>query len=145
MSILEYKLKSMGLGDDTRSYATRGAFPAAGDSDVLYLALDTGLAWFWNGTDYQAVGWNVAGTALLGPDGEIPIIKTEIAAFGSAAFAVATGLGTNTPIDMASKLLDTDDTLVDLVNNWVNVPTDATHCRIQANVFFATGWNMSRC
>lgn len=74
----------------------------------------------------------------------LEVIKTEIVAVSAAVFSVPNGMGSNTGADLTNVLLDTDGTLADLINNWVNVPTDATHCRCQANGFFAANATGSR-
>lgn len=63
-------------GTQTLFYANLAAFPDTGSADHHYVAKDTGLVWWWNDTAYQAVGWNAGGTALLGPNGEIPLKPT---------------------------------------------------------------------
>lgn len=49
------------------SYLNKAAFPVTGVAGIVYLDRTTGIQWFWNGTAYQACGWNAAGTALLNP------------------------------------------------------------------------------
>lgn len=74
----------------------------------------------------------------------LEVIATEIVAVSAPAFSIPNGLGTTTGLDLVNVILDTDGTLADLVNNYVNVPASATHCRCQANGFFAANATGSR-
>lgn len=51
----------------TLQYANLAAFPLAGESEMLYLALDTKYTYAWTGAAYEVVGDGNSGGAALGP------------------------------------------------------------------------------
>lgn len=75
-----------------------------------------------------------------GPDGDILLLSGDIvSAFGTAA-SLASGYTAGsaaTAASMTAKVVDTDGALLDLVNDYVVVPADATHVKVSANVLFA--------
>ena len=66
------------------SYLNKAAFPVTGVNGIVYLDRTTGVQWFWNGTAYQALGWNPTGTALVDP---VTGAGIAIADFAPRAFA----------------------------------------------------------
>lgn len=46
--------------DDVVEYATLSAFPVTGESDKIYLAIDTNLAYRWGGTSYVEISPSLA-------------------------------------------------------------------------------------
>lgn len=53
-------------GGGVQTYATVSAFPATGQSNILYLALDTGIIYYWNGSAYQGVEAGAIWGAITG-------------------------------------------------------------------------------
>ena len=47
-------------------YANLGAFPATGMVNIIYIATDTNLIYYWTGAIYQAIGGATLGTQYLG-------------------------------------------------------------------------------
>lgn len=80
-------------------------------------------------------------TGLVGPDGTvIKIVSGEIATASGSATSLATGYTVGNPAtaaNMTAEVVDTDGALLDLANDYVVVPADATHVRVSANVLFA--------
>jgi hypothetical protein len=47
-------------------YANLAAFPPTGASNTIYIALDTGIGYFWNGTSYVAISTSTSGISGFG-------------------------------------------------------------------------------
>lgn len=89
-----------------KEYANLGAFPVAGEIDVIYIAADTNLIYRWDGVVYIAIGGTTVGTQYLGlwdATLNIPAIvsSTHAGAIGDYYFASPGGA-----------------TLIDGINTW---------------------------
>ena len=80
-------------------------------------------------------------TVLVGAGGEtIKLFDGEIASASGPAFSVPNGFTVGlaaTPVSLTFAAVDTDGVLVDLAGDYINIPADATHVRVSANVAFA--------
>lgn len=61
--------------DDVLEYDTRNSFPATGQADTIYIAIDTALAYRWTGTTYAEISPSIAlgetsSTAYAGDKGK---------------------------------------------------------------------------
>lgn len=71
-------------GLNTELYANSAAFPSTGVSGKFYVAIDTGVAWWWTGSAYQAVGWNPSGNKVVRPDGVgIAALPLDVSSYAS--------------------------------------------------------------
>lgn len=70
-----------------KEYANLGAFPVIGEVDVLYIASDTGLLYWWDGLAYQSAGGTTVGTQYLG----LWNATTNVPALASGVHAGAIG------------------------------------------------------
>ena len=80
-------------------------------------------------------------TVLVGADESFKLFSGETVTVAGVAFSVPDGYTTGsvaTPLALTSTGIDTDGTLADLANDYVNVPAGATRVMVSANVTFAS-------
>ncbi|MBP9759694.1 hypothetical protein KBD45_08435, partial [Candidatus Dojkabacteria bacterium] len=73
---------SGGSSSSIEQYANVAAFPVTGNTSTIYIALDTSLSYYWDGTDYQPASSNVEQYANFAAfpsvgDSEIIYIATD--------------------------------------------------------------------
>lgn len=88
--------------DDVLEYASQAAFPGAGDTGKIYVALDNGKAFRWSGTSYVEISASPGSTDAV-PEGASNLYFTV----ARVRAAVLTGLSTaaNAVIDASDSVL----------------------------------------
>ena len=83
--------------DDVQTYETRSAFPQTGEDGIIYVAKDTNTTYRWGGSDYVAIGSDLAlgetaSTAYRGDRGKIAYehATAKGSAFASGLYKIAT-------------------------------------------------------
>jgi hypothetical protein len=67
--------------DDLEEYANLAAFPATGESDKIYVAIDTGKIYRWSGSQYVEIAANEV-NSVNGKTGVVTLTATDIGASG---------------------------------------------------------------
>lgn len=83
--------------DDVKEYANLAAFPATGEADKIYVAIDTGKTYRWGGSTYVEISAS-PGTTDAVPEGSTNLYYTDararaaISATGSLSYNSSTGV-----------------------------------------------------
>ena len=92
--------------DTIQEYASISQFPATGDSNVIYVALDTNISYRWSGTTYVAISSNLAlgetsSTAYRGDRGKIAYDDSQT---NKASIGTLANLSTTVKTDLVSAI-----------------------------------------
>ena len=99
--------------NEFESFANLASFPATGETDLLYLAKDTGKFYFWNGATYEAqaltlssVTGLIAALASKADQSNLDTTNTNVTALQTGKVSVQSGFGlvANTEITKLSGL-----------------------------------------
>lgn len=83
--------------DDVQEFANLAAFPATGDSGVIYVAIDTGKTYRWGGSAYAEISASPGSTDAV-PEGATNLYYTDtrargaVSASGSLSYNSGTGV-----------------------------------------------------
>ena len=104
--------------DDVKEYANLSSFPATGETDKLYLAIDTGNIYRWSGSQYVQINNSVSSAESAVKDGNGNTITTT--------YATKTELSTAVPADAVFTDTKVTNTLGTTTKFYVTGTTSAT-------------------
>lgn len=86
-----------GFVDDVREYATLPAFPATGETGVLYVAIDTSKAYRWGGSIYVEIAGSPGSTDAV-TEGSVNLYFTTARARSSISVSGSLGYNSTTGV-----------------------------------------------